>query len=386
MLQKVVINKFLNTLECIYFGSLMVEMPDGVKRYFQGKQPGVNAKLVICDWRAIPSLSAKGDVGFAEAYRDGWLDTDNLTNLLILVLENISVLEGYIYGGLFFKLSSQLLYFFRLNTMRGSKRNIHAHYDIGNDFYSLWLDSSMTYSSGIFHSPEDSLEQAQYNKYDRILQRLDIKSGRLLEIGCGWGGFVEHALNKVDLSIKGITISDHQYKFAHHKLNNKAEIVQEDYRNQTGKYDYIVSIEMFEAVGERFWREYFAKVKSLIHSKSKAIIQTISIDNPYFDRYRKTGDMIRTFVFPGGMLPSPSRFKQEAETVGLRVTDEFSFGQDYSKTLMHWLLSFEKRLPEIKTLNFDERFIRIWRFYLSICIAGFLTKRLDVTQFEMECD
>ena len=206
----------------------------------------------------------------------------------------------------------------------------------------------------------------------------------MLEIGCGWGGFAERALIKRDYSIKGITISKEQYEYANNRLKGDAVISIEDYRLQKGKYNQIVSIEMFEAVGEQFWSTYFSQIKSLLSVKGKALIQTIIIKDKYFERYRKGGDPIRTFIFPGGMLPSPERFVQESNKVGLTVTDEFAFGKDYALTLTHWLNSFEQKLESVKALGFDEKFIRMWRFYLTCCIASFTSGRTDVMQMELQ--
>ena len=241
----------------------------------------------------------------------------------------------------------------------------------------------MTYSSAIFKNDTETLTQAQHHKYDRIIDRLNTNSGDLLEVGCGWGGFANRATEKNDFNIKGITISQEQYHFAKQRLNNKANLVLEDYRNQTGQYDSIVSIEMFEAVGEKFWSTYFKKMKSLLKNNGKAIVQTITIDEPYFDRYRKTGDMIRTFIFPGGMLPSVSKFKMAASKADLQVVDVFSFGKDYARTMGCWLAAFEDNITKIKAMGFDEKFIRIWRFYLSVCQASFTVGRTNVVQAEL---
>jgi len=384
MLEKNIINQLLKQLEKLQYGTVNLVTPDGISHNFQGKTDvQLQATFVIHKASVITNLLAKGDVGFAESYRDGDFESDDLAKLLTIALKNADVLDGYLYGGFFSSLASQMLYYLRSNTVRGSKRNIHAHYDLGNDFYSLWLDPTMTYSSAIFDNDNQNLHAAQHNKYDRIITRLEKTSGNLLEVGCGWGGFAERALDRGDYGIKGITISNQQHEFASNRLGNKAQVSLEDYRKQTGKYDNIVSIEMFEAVGEKYWPVYFNKMKSLLSQKGKAVVQTITIDEPYFDRYRKTGDMVRSFIFPGGMLPSVSRFKKEAAKAGLNVVDNFAFGQDYAKTLKHWLESFEGNLDKVKTLGFDDSFIRIWRFYLAACIASFECGRTNVIQAEI---
>lgn len=384
MLEKNIISKFLKQLEGLEYGTVSVITPDGANNIFEGKtnnQPKTN--FVIKNSRVITNLLAKGDVGFAESYRDGDFDTDNLPALLTIALKNSEYIDNYLYGNFFSNLASQIIYYLRSNSIKGSRRNIHSHYDLGNDFYSLWLDPTMSYSSAIFQNDNDTLQSAQLNKYDRMIERFQKNSGRLLEVGCGWGGFAERALDKGDFGIKGITISKEQLDYASIRLGNKAQIVMEDYRKQQGKYDNIVSIEMFEAVGEKYWPVYFEKIKSLLANKGKALVQTITIDEPHFERYRKTGDMVRSFIFPGGMLPSTSRFRQEAEKAGLKLTDDFSFGQDYAITLKHWLDSFENNLGNIKKLGFDDKFIRIWRFYLSACIASFSVSRTNVIQAEL---
>ncbi len=384
ILQQKITQKFLKTLEKIEFGSLCVVLPDGTTYSFNGKQAGTHATFSLLDWRVITAVSAKGDIGLAETYRDGLWDSDDITALLMFGLENEGALEKYIYGNRISQFIARFLYFFTRNTINGSRRNVHAHYDISNEFYALWLDKSMSYSSALFKTKHDSLELAQNYKYDRMLERLDSFTGDLLEIGCGWGGFAKRAVSKHNFNIKAITISEKQFSYAKSLVTQNTTFALEDYRIQQGSYDHIVSIEMFEAVGEQFWPTYFEKMRALLKYKGKAIIQTITIDEPYFDRYRKSGDMIRSMIFPGGMLPTAQRFKSEAELAGLRLNDSFAFGQDYASTLRHWLNSFESKLSDIKALGFDLAFIRVWRFYLAICIAGFTTGRTNVLQMELQ--
>jgi cyclopropane-fatty-acyl-phospholipid synthase len=330
----------------------------------------------------IGAMLRYGDIALAEAYRDGWWDSPDTTELFLFGLQNQKVLDDYIFGGVLGRVASRITHLFTRNTVHGSKKNIHAHYDLGNDFYALWLDPTMTYSSGIFANEKNSLQEAQHRKYDRIIERIN-SSGSLLEIGCGWGGFAERALKKGDYGIKGLTISQAQHEFASRRVGGDAVIALEDYRHQRGVYDQIVSIEMFEAVGENFWPVYFSKLKSLLAHKGNALVQTITIADECFQDYRKSGDAIRAFVFPGGMLPSPERFRTEAAKAGLWVTEEFAFGQDYALTLRHWLGNFEARIKEVRDMGFDEKFIRMWRFYLTCCIAAFRHGRTDVMQWEL---
>lgn len=376
-------NRFLSAFDNIEYGIITITTPEGKTRTFSGSKPGAAAILYIHDWRVIGMISCHGDVALAEAYRDGLWDSPDPTELFLFGLQNQSVLDRYIYGSIFGRIASRMAYLFTRNSIRGSRRNIHAHYDLGNDFYALWLDSSMTYSSAIFDNDKEDLQGAQIRKYDRMINRLRA-SGSLLEIGCGWGGLAERALQKGDYGIKGLTISKAQHEYASNRLGKDAVIALEDYRHQDGLYDQIVSIEMFEAVGEKFWPVYFSKLKSLLADKGKAMIQTITISDSAFERYRLGGDAIRTFIFPGGMLPSPSRFRQESTSAGFHVANEFSFGQDYALTLTHWLKNFDARESDVRALGFDEKFIRMWRFYLTSCIAGFRHGRVDVMQWELQ--
>jgi cyclopropane-fatty-acyl-phospholipid synthase len=382
MFDKTITRQFLKALEHLESGSMDVTTPDGKLHQFKGDKESVHSTLILNDWRAISVFATKGDIGFAEAYRDGWWDSDDLANLFIVGLQNDAALEKYIYGGILGQIASRISYLFTRNTLGGSKKNIHAHYDLGNEFYQLWLDESMTYSSALFTSPTEDLTAAQHNKYDRIIDRLS-SSGRVLEVGCGWGGFAERALHRNDYEIKGLTISHAQHAYATQRLGGSAKIALEDYRLQEGKYNSIVSIEMFEAVGEKFWPVYFGKLKSLLADKGKAVIQTITIGEDYFERYRMGGDMIRTYIFPGGMLPSQQRFSEESAKAGLIITDTHTFGNDYARTLEHWRTQFEHKLAEVRALGFDEKFIRLWRFYLTCCIASFTVGRTNVMQVEL---
>lgn len=370
-------------LEQLEQGRLHLTTPDGKVRVFEGRQPGAAAALEMRDWRVLTNLAAKGDVGFADDYRKGLWETDNLKSLIELGLQNTKAFERFVLGGQWMRKLTNLSYMLRLNTLKGSRKNIHAHYDLGNEFYKLWLDPSMTYSSALFTGPDQNLTQAQYNKYDRMAERLNSQSGSLLEIGCGWGGFAQRALTKGDFDIKGITVSKAQHDFAQQRLGTNANIALEDYRHQTGKFDHIISIEMFEAVGEQYWQTYFQKLSSLLKSGGRAVVQTITMRERDFPRYRTGSDFIRSFIFPGGMLPSPSRFREEAAKAGLRVQDEFHFGKDYARTLDIWLHNFDAQKPAVKAMGFDDGFIRLWRFYLAACIAGFNTGRTSVMQVEM---
>lgn len=375
-------DRFLTTLGRIGHGHLRLTTPEGQVHDFAGPRPGPEAALIVHDWRAVRAMAARADVGLTEAYRDGWMDTPDLPALLTFGLLNEDVLDRYVYGSRWQGLAMHAAYWLDRNTRRGARRNIMAHYDLGNDFYALWLDPTMTYSSALF-GPGDDLTAAQLRKYDRIIDALPSASGPLLEIGCGWGGFAERALARGDFAPKGLTLSPRQAAFARDRLGPDATIALQDYRDESGRYDHVVSIEMFEAVGQRYWPVYFRKLREVLSDRGRAVIQVITVAEHYFDRYRKGGDMIRSFIFPGGMLPSPPRFAAAATGAGLRVEDTFAFGASYARTLTEWLARFDAARDGVQGLGFDDAFIRVWRFYLSACIAAFTVGRTDVIQYRL---
>ena len=385
MFYKAFAEKILKALNKAQKGCLQLTTPDGQTRSFGGNLHGSYANMTINDWRTFTAFAAKGDTGLAEAYRDGWWESDDICAVFLFGLENEEYLKSVLHGGGFANLTMSVFNALRQNTLRGSRKNIQAHYDLGNDFYSLWLDPTMTYSSALYLNDNEDLTKAQNNKYDRLIDRFDRFSGDLLEVGCGWGGFAQRTADRrdCDYRLKGITLSHEQHDYAKVRLGDRANIVLEDYRHQTGKYDNIVSIEMFEAVGEKFWPTYFDKLKSLLGQNGQAMIQTITINDEHFDRYRNGGDMIRNYIFPGGMLPSPEKFKQSAQQSDMRVVDEFSFGQDYAKTMLEWLKRFDANKSEISALGYDEKFIRLWRFYLAVCYAAFKVGRINVMHMEL---
>lgn len=382
MFGKLASDQLFKRLDSLESGTLTLTTPDGKTRIFEGKVAGEKAHLQIRDWDVISNMMTKGDIGFAEDYRAGKWQADNLIDLSALGLKNKKALDRLVMGSRVSRTASMFSYLLKRNTLKGSRRNIHEHYDLGNSFYSLWLDPSMTYSSALYKGRE-TLEQAQNNKYDRIIDCLGTNSGKILEVGCGWGGFAERAHHRGDYGLKGITLSEEQHAYAANRTKGYADIVLEDYRHQTGTYDRIVSIEMFEAVGEKFWPVYFSKLGSLMKQSGKAVIQTITINDTDFERYRNSGDFIRSFIFPGGMLPSPSRFRQEAAKAGMKVDNQFFFGLDYAQTLADWLARFDAKRDEVKALGFDDGFIRLWRFYLAACAGGFKAGRTDVMQVEV---
>ncbi len=383
MFDKLVKRNFLKALNKIDYGQIIIKTPEGETVQVNGSHKGYSIYVELHDWRVIANLIIKGDVGFAADYRDGYFTTDNLYDLICFGLQNEHLFQHYAHGSLWFKLLSKLLYLTRCNTLKGSKRNIQAHYDLGNEFYKLWLDSSMTYSAAIFDYEGQDLTEAQHKKYDRILDKIGNKPGSILEIGCGWGGFAERAFLRKH-QVKGITLSNEQASYAQQRLKDTdVKIEIEDYRHQTGSYDYIVSIEMLEAVGMRYWPVYFAKLKQLLKPGGKILLQTITISDDLFRSYVKQSDMIRTFIFPGGMLPSERSLEQELDKCGLRCSEIFRFGKDYATTLQIWLTQFKHKLELIAQLGFNDEFIRMWEFYLSACSAGFISERINVVQMEI---
>jgi cyclopropane-fatty-acyl-phospholipid synthase len=335
-----------------------------------------------------------GDIGFAESYIRGEWNTPDLQAVLELTARNRAILEKAIYGSWLGSLAYRVKHWFRDNSKSGSRKNIHAHYDLGNAFYTLWLDPSMSYSSAWFsEGDKQSLMDAQRTKITRILDSINTKAGdQLLEIGCGWGGFMEEALRNGN-QVTGLTLSTEQKVFAESRLekvaeevggSQKFEVRLQDYRDCDEQFDGIASIEMFEAVGENHWGEYFETIAKRLKEGGRACIQTIVIAEELFERYRHSTDFIQQYVFPGGMLPSPSKFKAAAAKAGLEVESEFAFGADYAKTLCLWRDSFNQKIEEIYRLGFDEAFVRLWNFYLMYCAAGFSEKSIDVMQYTLK--
>ncbi len=376
--------KALRVLEsATRFGTLTVITPEGEERTFPGADPGPHGTIHIKDWRTINAALAEGDIGLGNAYMAGWWDSDDLEALLTVLMLNMDGLGRLAWGSYLHRIRSVLLeWIFRRNSVKGSQKNIMAHYDVGNDFYARWLDPTMTYSSAIFPKPETDLESAQKAKYARILERIGGKSGNVLEIGCGWGGFTEAAVNHGH-GVTALTISPRQHAYATDRVGKSADIKLQDYRKQQGTFSSVVSIEMFEAVGERYWPTYFQTLRDRLTANGTAVIQTISISEQLFPSYRVSSDYIRHHIFPGGMLPSVTRFKEEAGRAGLAVSDVFSFGQDYARTCREWLVRFDDALPSIRALGYDEGFLRGWRLYLAMCAGAFAIGRTNVHQFEL---
>jgi len=367
-------------------GTLTFTLPSGREISVGGEEAGPHGHIVIHDYRFVRRALAGGDIGFAEGYMaDEWETPDPSAVLegFSLNYDHIQRLAG---GGLISRVLTAVSHFLHRNTRAGSKKNIHAHYDLGNAFYSQWLDPTMTYSSARYERPGQPLPEAQRAKYAALARTIDLNPGQsVLEIGCGWGGFAEFAAKEVGAQVTGVTISKEQYDFARKRLFDqglaeKADIRLIDYRDIDGQFDRVASIEMFEAVGEAYWPTYFNKVREVLTPGGRAGLQIITIRDELFDGYRSRPDFIQKYVFPGGMLPSELRLRQETERAGLEWREISRFGQNYADTLVEWAQRFEAAWSNIKGMGFDERFRRLWRVYLSYCEAGFRTGRTDVIQ------
>ena len=370
-------------------GALSVTAPGGYVRTLPAKEPGPTAALDVLDWRVVRRVLTGGDVGFAEAYMAGDCDTPDLAAFLTAFSANFDYLARLLSGNPLPRLIGAVQHAFHRNSRAGSRRNIAAHYDLGEDFYSLWLDPSMTYSSAIFDFPGEDLQVAQDRKYAELARAMDLREGMsVLEVGCGWGGFAEFAGREVGARVTAITVSRAQHAYASARiqaagLSDRVEVRLVDYRDVEGGFDRVASIEMFEAVGEAFWPVYFDKLRTVLRPGGRAGLQIITIDDNLFDGYRARPDFIQSYIFPGGMLPSEPRLRAETARAGLAWQDVRRFGQDYAETLAEWRRRFEAALEPIRALGFDARFERMWRYYLAYCEAGFRTGRTDVVQLAL---
>ncbi|MBM5782093.1 MAG: class I SAM-dependent methyltransferase [Pelagibacterales bacterium] len=377
-------NFIWEALENAEKGSITIYLPDA-KLEFKAQQKGSYCDIKIKNYNVIDYLITGGDIALGESYIENMWETSNLANLLTYFTENSHCLEEFFHAKKLKALTLFIKSFFTKNTKSGSKKNIRSHYDLGNDFYELWLDETMTYSSAIFDNQDITLSQAQDKKYKNIISKLN--HGSILEIGCGWAGFAEAAALS-GYSLNCLTISQKQFLYAKKRISNlnlekQANIKLQDYRDEKSLYDNVVSIEMFEAVGKEYWSKYFEIVAKSLKDNGKAVLQIITIDEQVFDDYVSRVDFIQKHIFPGGILPSKTIIRNLAKQHGLEVKSEFNFGLDYSKTLEMWLTNFDSKYKEIVALGFDDYFIRKWRFYLCYCIAGFNAKRTDVVQFEL---
>jgi len=368
-------------------GRLDFVMPDGRRFRAEGKVPGIAAEITVQHPDLFARLVREGDLGFCDAYLDGWWTTPDLQAFLDLVQLPVNTLVGDGFPGLgLVRAYERLRFWMQSNSKRQAKKNIAYHYDLGNEFYRLWLDETMTYSSAIFQNPQESLEAAQMRKYASMVDQMGAKPGdHVLEIGCGWGGFAEFAARERGLRVTALTISRAQHDFAVERiaragLADRVEIRLQDYRDERGSYDGIASIEMFEAVGERYWPVYFDAVRERLKPGRNATLQIITVAEARWQLYRRGVDFIQKHIFPGGMLPAPSVLREEVAKAGLRVKGTIEFGESYSLTLRRWHETFTARWAEVRSLGFDDRFKRMWDFYLASCAGAFQGGNCDVTQ------
>ena len=367
-------------------GRLDMVLPDSRIFRAEGAGQGPVAEIHIHNVDVFARLIREGDLGFCEAYLDGWWSTPDLQAFLDLVhAGNDDIYDGFL-GLKIARAYERFRFWLQSNSKSQARKNISYHYDLGNDFYKLWLDDTMTYSSALFQTGQESLEAAQIAKYASMVDQMGAQPGdHVLEIGCGWGGFAEYAARERGLKVTGLTISREQHDYAVDRiaragLSDQVEIKMQDYRDETGLYDGIASIEMFEAVGEKYWPVYFKTLRDRLKPGKQATLQIITVQHPRWQIYRNTVDFIQKYIFPGGMLPSPVVLREEVQKAGLEVAGSIEFGESYSQTLRRWYDTFNDRWDEVAALGFDDRFRRMWNFYLTSCAATFHFRNCDVTQ------
>ena len=377
-------------LQRLKFGSLTVQCPDGRMQRF-GANALPHATLVLHNWQPFYAALKSGDFGFAESFIAGDWSTPNLTDLLRVLVKNRKQVEDVIYGTWVGQLAYRIKHLLHRNTRSNSQKNIHAHYDLGNTFYRLWLDDTMNYSAAIFNGDlTQPMAQAQATKVRRALTEAGVKAGdRVLEIGCGWGALAEMGCTEFDASVTGVTLSTEQLAYARDRMTrlgaaDRADLRLQDYRDiDDAPFDAICSVEMVEAVGQAYWPTYFASLAKLLKPGGKACVQSIVIDDALFDRYVHSTDFIQQYIFPGGCLPCPREFRAQAAAAGLEVVNEYAFGHDYAETLKRWRDAFLIQRNAVLANGFDERFMRIWEFYLAYCEAAFLEDNIDVVQYTL---
>ncbi|MCY1163830.1 Tuberculostearic acid methyltransferase UfaA1 [compost metagenome] len=393
----------LRLLQNLRHGALILQLPDGSQRRF-GEHPQQHtlhtpkhpsASITLHNWNVFGAALKSGDIGFAESYIAGDWSTPNLTELLKVFSANRQEVDAMIFGTWFGRLLYRVKHLLHHNSRANSRKNIHAHYDLGNAFYRLWLDETMNYSSAWFEGDlSRPLPEAQNAKVRRALDMAEVKRGdRVLEIGCGWGALAEQAAVHRGAAVVGVTLSTEQLAYARVRMrrlgvstgaHGHADLRLQDYRDiPDAPFDAICSIEMVEAVGQAYWPEYFATVSRLLKPGGRACVQSIVINDALFDRYVASTDFIQQYIFPGGCLPCPREFRRQAQAAGLEVVDEFAFGADYAETLRRWRDAFLARKAEVATLGFDERFMRIWEFYLAYCEAAFDTGDISLVQYTL---
>ena len=377
-------------LQHIRYGRLTIVMPNGSTHVFGTNEDTPDTALInVHDTVVFRRLIRSGNTGLAEAYMDGQWSTPDLGVLLKVLNQNMILYRQHLEKLAFMKYFGRLIHKLRPNSRRGAQRNIHAHYDLGNEFYRLWLDPSMTYSSALFDGRGRNLEDAQENKYKALATQIGLgPEHHVLEIGCGWGGFAEYAARHIGCRVTGITISHEQLAFGQQRIHaaglaHKVDLKYCDYRDVAQQYDRVVSIEMFEAVGEKYWPVFFDKLQSSLKPGGQAGLQIITIEDDRFDSYRKNTDFIQQYIFPGGMLPSPSKIKEAVKAANLQFCGQHNFASDYAETLARWRKQFLDVWPDIQAIGFDTRFRNMWEYYLAYCEAGFSTGSIDVSHFTL---
>jgi len=372
-------NIFFEALTKVNFGCLIIQFVDGTTKKFGSCTQHI-AEIIILDDSIFPAVFFGGDITFGEAYcRNEWT-TPDLPALLAFFTINADCLEKFLHQNPWRSFCLYLRCLLHKNTKKGSKKNIQFHYDLGNDFYRLWLDDTMTYSSALFAGQDCDLQQAQIAKYNNIISKLN--QGRVLEIGCGWGGFASIACDS-GFDVIGLTLSKQQLQYCQQKKIDNFEVKLQDYRDEKQQYNNIVSIEMFEAVGKQYWPIYFQTLNSCLLNNGKAVLQIITIAEDVFTKYQNRIDFIQKHIFPGGILPTKTIIRDLAKQNNLKVLSETNFGNDYAKTLLLWYDKFNNQTEQVLKLGFDQQFIRKWNFYLAYCYAGFISNRIDVVQFEL---
>jgi cyclopropane-fatty-acyl-phospholipid synthase len=378
-----------SALKSLQRGVLDLELTDGRVFRMKGPDAGKYARVIALDDDVWARLIREGDMGFSDAYLESMWTSPDLQGFLDLVFDNFLEISYSYTGTGLLRMYERFRHWMNSNTKEQAKKNISYHYDLGNDFYAKWLDDTMTYSSALFKTGQESLEKAQMQKYTSICDQMKMKKGdHLLEIGCGWGGFAEYAAGTRGATLKCLTISQEQHDYAQERifkagLAERVEIVMQDYRDERGSYDGIASIEMFEAVGEKYWPSYFKTVHDCLTPNGQATLQVITMADHLFGNYRKTVDFIQKHIFPGGMLPSPTVLRSEIEKAGLQYQGSKEFGKSYSLTLRRWYETFNEKWNGIEDASFDERFKNMWNFYLTSCASGFEYGTTDVTQVTM---
>ena len=373
-------------MDALKRGRVDVILPDGRHFRAEGAAPGHVAEITVHNPDLFARIVREGDLGFCDAYLDGWWTTPDLMAFMDLIHDDAEEIYDGFPGQFLVRTFERIRFWLQSNSKKQARKNIEYHYDLGNDFYSLWLDDTMTYSSAIFETGQESLEKAQIAKYASMVDQMGVKPGdHVLEIGCGWGGFAEYAARERGLRVTCLTISKEQFKYAVDRiekagLSDKVTFKLQDYRDETGIYDGIASIEMFEAVGEQYWPVYFKTVRERLKPGRNATLQIITVADRRWEVYKRGPDFIQKYIFPGGMLPSPSKLREVITRNGLSVVRSIEFGHSYDQTLRRWHETFNAKWDRVAALGFDERFRRMWNFYLTSCAATFASENCDVTQ------